>query len=367
MTFATATVTLIKVVAEGLNGPRQIADGPGGSIVVMESDIGQVTMVDLRRGDTSAAVTGLGSLGQGVSYIGGKYVIAIGEAPPEGAPGGEALARQPIEANPADIPASSVLVASNQQVTQLADVLAYELSNNPDKQQQFADPEMTIPLDALSNPDYVLPDKSWKGYAFVADAGGNTVYKVDKKGNLSPFYVLPVVNTEACAGIPNNDPTPDTEDPGDIRGCDPVPTGLAYGPWNTLYVSALTSEVPGEGRVYVLDARTGKHLKTISGFSAPTGVAVDWWGNVYVSELLEGAPPMDGPPPAGFDPADVGQIVKVTAWGKRTYAQVTMPSGLLWKNGTLYASAWSIASFLGIPDAGQVVSVRDSAFVPAQS
>ena len=65
---------------------------------------------------------------------------------------------------------------------------------------------------ALSNPDYVLPDKSWKGCAFVADAGGNTVYKVAKKGNLSPFYVLPVVNTGACAGIPNNDPTPDTED-----------------------------------------------------------------------------------------------------------------------------------------------------------
>ena len=334
----------------------------------MESDIGQVTKVDLWRGKTEAAVTGLGERGQGVAYIGGKYVIAIGEAPPEGAPGGEeALARRPIEANPADIADSSVVVASNKRVTQLADVLAYELANNPDGQQQFADPEETVPLDAVSNPFYVLPDKNWKGYAFVADAGGNTVYKVDKKGALTPFYVLPVVNTGACEGIPNNDPTPVTLDPGDIRGCDPVPTGLAYGPWNTLYVSALTSEVPGEGRVYVLNARTGTLLKTISGFSAPTGVAVDWFGNVYVSELLEGAPPMDAPPPPDFDPSTIGQIVKVTAWNQRSYAQVTMPTGLLWKNGTLYASAWSIAGFLQIPDAGQVVSVRDSAFVPAQS
>ena len=39
-----------------------------------------------------------------------------------------------------------------------------------------------------------------------------------------------------------------------------------------------------------------------------------------------------------------------------------MPSGLLWHDGALYASAWSIASFLGMPDAGQVVRVDRSAF-----
>ena len=99
----------------------------------------------------------------------------------------------------------------------------------------------------------------------------------------------------------------------------------------------------------------------------PTGVAVDNRGNVYVSEVLEGAPEGDGPPPPDFNPSDVGQIVKVSRHGERSYAQVTMPSGLLFENGKLYASAWSIASFLGIPDAGQVVQVNDSAFVPASS
>ena len=39
-----------------------------------------------------------------------------------------------------------------------------------------------------------------------------------------------------------------------------------------------------------------------------------------------------------------------------------MPTGLDLKNGDLYASAWSIASFLGIQHAGQVVKVRERAF-----
>jgi hypothetical protein len=39
-----------------------------------------------------------------------------------------------------------------------------------------------------------------------------------------------------------------------------------------------------------------------------------------------------------------------------------MPTGLVLKNGQLYSSAWSIASFLGIQHAGQVVKVKESAF-----
>src|SRR5690606_31216292 len=145
-----------------------------------------------------------------------------------------------------------------------------------------------------------------------------------------------------CAGMPNNDP----EHP----GCDPVPTGLAWGPHGTIYVSTLSAEVPGEGRVYVLDGRSGKVRKVISGFNGPTGVAVSPDGTMYVSEVLHNAPPMDGPPPDDFDPSTVGRIVKVTRHGDRSYAAVTMPTGLEFHDGKLYASAWSIAPFLGMMD-----------------
>ncbi len=39
-----------------------------------------------------------------------------------------------------------------------------------------------------------------------------------------------------------------------------------------------------------------------------------------------------------------------------------MPTGLLFQGGHLYSTAWSVASFLGIPDAGQIVKVKAGAF-----
>jgi DNA-binding beta-propeller fold protein YncE len=138
-----------------------------------------------------------------------------------------------------------------------------------------------------------------------------------------------------------------------------VPTGIDFGPDGSVYVSALTGEAPGEGRVYKLSP-TGRLLRTYTGFTGPTGVAVGPDGAIYVSELFHGAPA--GPPPPGFDPADIGRIVRVGPSGKRTYADVTMPLGLEVQNGRLYATAWSVAAFLGIPNAGQVVVVWPQAF-----
>jgi hypothetical protein len=48
--------------------------------------------------------------------------------------------------------------------------------------------------------------------------------------------------------------------------------------------------------------------------------------------------------------------------GRITHAQVTMPTGLEYFGGRLYASSWSMASFLGIQHAGRLVQVSDRAF-----
>jgi hypothetical protein len=330
----------IKVVTGGLDGPRQIS-AQGGHLYVAESDSGEITRINPRTGAKRVVVSGLATP-QGVVKVGGKIYVATGDPSPDTQPGAAGTAI--VVARPGGTP------------KKFADLGAYELKANPDGQTQFD--AQGQPLDALSNPYHVIRDRSRNGFLLVADAGANAVLKVSRKGKVSTFFVPPTQTTGPCADVPNNNATG--------KGCDSVPTGLAYGPDGTLYVSALTVEAAGEGRVYRVHPRTGKLLRTYSGYTGPTGVAVDRRGNIYVSEVLEGAPPFDGPPPAGFDPATVGQIVKRQAGHRHpfTYAQVTMPSGLLIEDRKLYASAWSIAGFLGLPEAGQVVTVGRKAFLP---
>lgn len=329
----------VTVVASGLNGPFGVRFG-GGGLYVAETETGEVKQVNRHPGATTTVVTGLLSPAS-VDRVGNQLVVVTGgsEIPDASITGDAAV----LVARPGEAP------------TVLADLEAYELANNPDGQLQF-DPATNEPLDALSNPFSVLAQRG-SGYVLVADAGANVVLSVSRTGEVSTFFVPPLVTTGACEGAPNNDP--------EHVGCDPVPTGLAYGPGNTLYVSTLSGGVPGEGRVYVLDARTGEVRDVIGGFSGPTGVAVAPNGTVYVSEVFHGAP--EGPPPDDFDPSTIGRIVRVDRDGARSYVQVTMPTGLDFHGGVLYASAWSVAGFLGIPDAGQVVAVRPSAFSSSSS
>jgi hypothetical protein len=358
----------VKVLATGLEGPFGLAAGHGKELYVAESGAGQITRVDPRSQSAEPVVTGLLSPA-GVTVAGDKLAIVTG--------GGE-VPDVPVEGD-----ASLLVARPGGSAKVVADLEAYELANNPDGQLQF-DPETGEPLDALSNPFAVLAaDHDTEGHGghrrnagdgggyqaqgqggghgddmwvYVADGGANVVLAVSRKGEVRTFFVPPVVTTGDCAGRPNNDP--------EHTGCDPVPTGLAHGPGGTLYVSTLSGEAPGQGRVYVLDARSGAVLDVIEGFDSPTGVAVARDGTVYVSEVLEGAPPGEEPPPDDFDPSTVGRIVRLAPDGSRRIAEVTMPVGLVLRKGTLYSTAWSIAGFLGIPAAGQVVAVRDRAFVP---
>lgn len=326
----------LTVLASGLNGPGGLSLA-GKDIYVAETDAGEVTRIDMRNGVKKVVVKGL--LGPAaVAENGGQLAIVTGgsEVPDASLTGDSSL----------------FLAYPGQRPRLVADLEAYELGHNPDGQLQF-DPTTHQPLDALSNPFAVLAQRHTGSY-FVADAGANDVLLVSPNGHIRPFFVPPLVTTGGCAGAPNNDPQ--------HVGCDPVPTGIAYGPHNTLYVSTLSALAPGQGRVYVLDADTGRVLRVIGGLDAPTGVAVAPNGTVYVSEVTYGAPEGDGPPPQGFDPSTIGRIVRIGRHGDRSYAQVTMPLGLAFHGNTLYTTAWSIAGQLGMTDAGEVVAVRPWAF-----
>jgi hypothetical protein len=353
------TPAKVTVVASGLQGPRQLSE-KNGYFYVAEADAGQVTRV--RRSDrTKGVVVTNVPDAQGVVRVGSKVYTTTGEA--------EGAAARP----PTGVDAKVYVAKPFTKRKTFADPYTFELKYNPDNQTQFD--AKGVPLDAVSNP-YFLLERRGPGFLLMAAAGGNDVLAVSKNGGLSPFFVPSVITTGVCKGTDQNSPAGPS--------CDPTPTGIAYGPDGNLYISGLSGLAPNEGRVYVV-SKNGKLLKTLTGFSNSVGVAVGPDGSVYVSDLLQGfsfseAAARKGPATLGqarktakvaaaeaaFDPAAIGQIVKVAPDGKRTYAQVTMPSGLLFKNGTLYANTWAVAgSFFDIPKAGQIVAVDPSSFVAA--
>jgi hypothetical protein len=331
----------ITVIASGLEDPVGIG-AYYENLFVAESGAGNVVQVNPTTGDVKVVIAGLTGPSGVARTPHGLAVVTAGAEAPDASTTGDASVFYDFGGIGGD------------DETLVADLEAYELEHNPDGQLQF-DPDSGEPLDALSNPFAMSNIPGSSNDVLVGDGGANDVLRVTAHRQVSTFFVPPQVNTGACEGLPNND----REHP----GCDQVVTGVTFGPDGNAYIAAANSLVPDEGIVYVVDPDSGDIVDQIGGFSGPTGVAVDADGNVYVSEVLFGGPPEGEEPPPDFDPSTVGRIVKVTPDGERTAAAVTLPTGLLWFKGKLYASAWSVAGqFLGMHGAGQIVSVADSAF-----
>lgn len=335
-TAAGAGGTSVSVVTKGLDMPfgLQKARDHGG-LVVAESMSGEVTRVFLG-GQKRVILRGVPGVA-GVAASPKRVFAVIGGPNEQGAPSGGKYG--PSRVLRMDYQGRHVKVIAN--------LMRYELKHNPDGQVQFVKGK---PVDALSNPFAM----TWSRFGlFVADGGANDVLRVDPHtGKVSTFFVPPTVKDVKACQSPDAQANPGT------KGCDPVPTGVQVR-GRSVYVSTLGAEAPGAGRVYKLSARTGKVQRVWKGFTAPTGIAVRHDGTIYLSEVLYGAPA--GQPPADFDPSTVGRVTRVHH-GHRTHAGVTMPTGLVLKKGHLYASAWSIAGFLGMQHAGQVVKVKERSF-----
>ncbi len=322
----------VTVVASGLADPFGLKKPVGHrGLLVAESASGEVTRVYLD-GRTETVLEGA----PGVAGVAGgpHHVFAVvGGGPPRGgAFGPHRVVRVDYDGGNAEV---------------IANTLRFELRNNPDGQVQFD--EGRAP-DALSNPFAM----TWSRFGlFIADGGANDVLKVNPRtGRISAFFAPRTFkDTEACRA-PGANANPGT------RGCDPVATGVQVR-GGSVYVSFLGAEAPGAGRVYKLDARTGEVQRVWKGFTSPTGVAVKRDGTVFVSHVLEGAPEEE--PEPGFDPTSIGEITRIKG-GERTHAQVTMPTGMTVASGRLFSTAFSIASFLGLENAGQVVRVKGRAF-----
>jgi hypothetical protein len=329
----------VRVLARGLDWPFGLQVTSARRAVVAEYMSGEVTSVNLKTGRTHVLVPGTANVA-GVGQRSGTLYAVLGGADPE--------AEGPA---PGRWPGSSVIKARSDgtRAHALANLEKYELKHNPDGQVQFVDGGL---VDTLSDPFSLSVSRFG---LLVADAGANDVLRVGRRsGKVTTFFVPPTIKSKACLklGIQTN--------PGTV-GCDPVPTGIAVAR-GSIYVVTLGAQVKNAGRVYKLNPRDGRVQRVWKNLTAPTGIAVSPDGTIYVSHVQAGGVE---PLPDDFDVATIGSITRISPSGKRTTAQVTMPTGLHYRGGALYATSWSTGNPFAIPHAppaGQIVKVMPGAF-----
>ena len=122
-----------------------------------------------------------------------------------------------------------------------------------------------------SNPVDVLADR---GRFIVADAGGNTLLRARRGGDLEVLSLFP------------NILQPNPFEPGDVP-MNAVPTGVVKGPDGAYYMSQLTGfPFPvGGAKVFRVDPRTGAYTTYAAGFTNAMDLDFGRDGTLYVLEI----------------------------------------------------------------------------------
>jgi sugar lactone lactonase YvrE len=335
-------------VAGGLNAPRGVAIAADGTIYVAEAGAGGTdpciehpelghmcfgtsgAITQVKDGKATKFVEGLPSL---VGTVGGDVLGPSGVAVAADGTvwfltGGPGVGAADLRATIAGGDGIGHLnkAAADGTSTSVADLNAFEVANNPDKDQPG-----NAPPD--SNPNGLTVTKD--GLAIVADAGGNDLLSVDASGKISVVTVFP----EQTAALPP-DPTASAA-PGSspvIAPMDPVPTSVVVGPDGNYYVGQLTGFPFPPGGAAVFKVVPGQDpVVYADGFTNVIGVAFAADGTLYVLEISHdgllntapGGPPLGGlweVPPGGGEP-------QLLATG------LPMPGGIaVGSDGTIYVS-----------------------------
>ena len=336
------------VVASGLFNPRYVTVDTDGTLYISEAGdagdeqilqpagegtpaaqttvlasrgmTGQVTKVT-SNGAQSVLATGLPSYGSDFQVIGpagitmsnGMLYLAIG------GPGPKTAFVDPIINQDSVVsidPATGI-------VTPVADIGGYERSQNPD----------SSAIDSNLYGIAAAPD----GALYVADAGGNTVYKIDPTtGEFTVFAVIPPLTFQGSQ-------------------LKPVPTGVAVGADGNVYVGLLSGVPYPNGAARVIQiAPDGTISDAVTDVTAVVDVEFAPDGTLYASEISENL--LIQPPASGL-------VLKANADGTTTVAV----SDLLLANGIAFDSEGNLyvvvntSAPTGSPPAGMVLKCAVSA------
>lgn len=334
------------VVAEGLWNPGDLAFGEDGTLYIAETGVAggngspdapppeatpnadgslplgpapavpaQVSQI-APDGKQSVLTTEAGGVGIGV-FDGSVYVSTGGGSVGSG-----------FAPHPEENTVSAVEIATGK-ARKVADLGSYEVKNNPDS------------LDV--NPNLYGLDFDADGQLYVADAGGNTIYKIDPvSGDFSIFAVVPTL-TDLTGATPTA--AEEAQQPGPRQ---PVPTAVVVDDGGNINVSLLGEGWSGPSILsYSPD---GIYIEGVSGLAMIVSIALGPDGLLYASQLTADF--------SGEMPAP-GNVLRINEDGtiEPVVEGLFFPHGIVFDaKGNLFVSTNSIISS---PDAplGQVLRI----------
>ena len=333
-------------VASGLDNPRQLAFGPGGTLYIAEAGTGGAgPCVPGPEGEdvcfgTSGAVTAVNEHGRqwrpvsglpSLAAAGGFAAIGPSDVvkPAEGrlavliGLGADPAVRDSLPEAGQTMGTLQLAVMGTSRMRTIADLAAHEAAANP-----IHDPD--------SNPSSLI--KVGSRYV-VTDAGGNTLVTVPSSGapRTTAVFQDQMADAPPFLGLP-----PGTQIPAQA-----VPTAVVQGPDGAYYVSQLTGFPFEPDSANIYRVRPG-HAPTVwaSGLTNVTSLAFDSRGRLYAVQLandgLLNVPPGELP---------TGSLVKVSRSGDHTVVagDLKAPYGVAIRGGAAYVSTCAIC-----PDGGEV-------------
>ena len=347
-----------KVVASGLDNPRHLSVGPKGDLFVAEAGRGGGgPCIDSPEGGDSCfgrtgAITRV-SLDKGKGKKKGKQERVLSKLPSHAVEGGaQAIGPHDVivegskklvftvglGANPdvrtlpgnkpfKDMGTLRSATIGSKRTTLIADIAKHEARKNP-----IHDPDSNPVGFIRHGSDYV-----------VADAGGNTLVEVSKRGRTKTLAVFEdqLAFAPPFLGLP-----PGTQIPSQA-----VPTSVVKGPGGALYVSQLTGFPfeKGLAKVYKVD-RQGAISVYASGLTNVTDLAFGPGNVLYAVQLVtEGLLTAETTGP-------LGSVVAIPKGGGDSHAvaaaNLFAPYGIAINGKTAYVTTGSVA-----PGAGQVVAI----------
>ena len=214
-----------------------------------------------------------------------------------------------------------------------ADIYDYEATANPDGGEIDSNPYGVVAIQGRNR--------------LVADAGGNSLLKVNNNGQVSTVAVFPNTLTPAppFLGLP----------PGAQIPMQAVPTSVTPGPGNTVYVSQLTGFPFPQGGAKIYQVWPNGYMQVVAdGLTTIVDITTGPDGSLYAVSFAQDLPACEG---AGVCDGRLYKINPQTGAKTTLATNLPMPGGVaVASDGTIYMTLFSI--FPEFAGGGQVVRLN---------